>query len=134
MYFKDWISECFTLCFHLKDKFNLTWRFVMKKQLHVVTLVIENWNEMREDANTKMYESFLFLNGTNNSVYLIISAIATGDWAVVILHEVASWLLATQLLSHMSLITVGKNLCATAGSWGLFLLSLCCLKSIMLVI
>lgn len=46
-YFKDHISEGFTICFHLKDKSNLTWSFIMKKPLHVITLVIENWNEVR---------------------------------------------------------------------------------------
>ena len=33
--------------FHLKDKSNSTWSFIMKKLLHVMTLVIENWNEVR---------------------------------------------------------------------------------------
>lgn len=47
MYLKVQISECSTLCFHLKDRFNLTWSFIMKNLLCVVTLVIENlkWSE-----------------------------------------------------------------------------------------
>ena len=35
------------MCFHLKDKSNSTWSFIMKKLLHVMTLVFENWNEVR---------------------------------------------------------------------------------------
>lgn len=43
----QYFRRLFTALFHLKDKSDSTWSSITKKLLHVMTLVIENWNEVR---------------------------------------------------------------------------------------
>lgn len=43
----QYFRRLLTALFHLKGKSNSTWSSITKKLLHVMTLVIENWNEVR---------------------------------------------------------------------------------------
>lgn len=81
-----------------------------------------------EEANTDVYEILLSLNDTKNSIYLIISVMPTGDCALEILHRAASWLLKTQVLSHMSPTSVVKRAFCDCWVLGIVLHSLSWLK------